>query len=114
MKTSGLARISGFPTAENRFKNSRSMPNPLFRRRTYLPLYLELIAHLIVRCLYRVRTSGLESLPRTGGVLLITNHITYVDVVVLQLACPRPIRFIGHKGLRRNRFFNWSFDVTGS
>src|SRR5688572_7527729 len=90
------------------------MPNPLFRRRTYLPLHLELIAYLIVRCLYRVRTSGLEKLPRTGGVLLISNHITYVDVVVLQLGCPRPIRFIGHKGLRRNRFFNWSFDVTGS
>ena len=90
------------------------MPNPLFRRRTYLPLHLELISHLIVRFLYRVRTSGLENLPRTGGVLLISNHITYVDVVVLQLACPRPIRFIGHKGLRRNRFFNWSFDVTGS
>jgi acyl-[acyl-carrier-protein]-phospholipid O-acyltransferase / long-chain-fatty-acid--[acyl-carrier-protein] ligase len=34
--------------------------------------------------------------------------------VVLQLICPRPIRFVGHKGLRRNRFFNWCFDVTGS
>lgn len=64
--------------------------------------------------LYRVRTSGLENLPKTGGVLLITNHITYVDVVVLQLVCPRPIRFLGHKGLRRNPFFNWCFDVSGS
>lgn len=54
----------------------------------------------------------MEHLPKTGGVLLIANHITYVDVVVLQLACPRPIRFIGHKGLRRNRFFNWCFDMA--
>src|SRR5687768_4864101 len=90
------------------------MPTPRLRRRTYLPLHLELIAHAIVSFLYRVRTSGLENLPRTGGVLLISNHITYVDVVVLQLICPRPIRFVGHKGLRRNRFFNWCFDVTGS
>ena len=90
------------------------MPTPLFRRRTYLPLHLEVIAHAIVRFLYRVRTSGLERLPRSGGVLLISNHITYVDVIVLQLVCPRPIRFIGHKGLRRNRFFNWCFEVTGS
>src|SRR5688500_9577400 len=90
------------------------MPTPLFRRRTYLPLHLEVIAHAIVRCLYRVRTSGLEHLPRKGGVLLISNHITYVDVGVLQLVCPRPIRFIGHKGLRRNRFFDWCFEVTGS
>src|SRR5688500_19159201 len=90
------------------------MSIPFFRRRTYLPFHLELLAHITARLLYRVRTSGLENIPASGGVLLITNHITYVDVVVLQLACPRPIRFIGHKGLRRNRFFNWSFDVTGS
>ncbi len=89
------------------------MPTPFFRRRTYLPFHLELIASLIARVLYRVRTSGLEHLPERGGVLLIANHITYVDVVVLQLVCPRPIRFIGHKGLRRNRFFNWCFEMSG-
>jgi acyl-[acyl-carrier-protein]-phospholipid O-acyltransferase / long-chain-fatty-acid--[acyl-carrier-protein] ligase len=87
---------------------------PLFRRRTYLPLPLELIAAAVARLLYRVRTSGLEHLPREGGVLLISNHITYVDVVVLQLVCPRPIRFVGHKGLRRNPFFNWCFEISGS
>jgi acyl-[acyl-carrier-protein]-phospholipid O-acyltransferase/long-chain-fatty-acid--[acyl-carrier-protein] ligase len=90
------------------------MPIPLFRRRSYLPLHLELLARAIAPVLYRVRTSGLENLPREGGVLLIANHISYVDVVVLQLACPRPIRFVGHKGLRRNRFFNWCFEVSGS
>ncbi len=89
------------------------MPTPFFRRRTYLPFHLEFVASLIARLLYRVRTSGLENLPTQGGVLLIANHITYVDVVVLQLVCPRPIRFIGHKGLRRNRFFNWCFEVSG-
>src|SRR5688500_19770708 len=90
------------------------MPNPLFRRRTYLPLHLELVARAIVFCLYRVRTSGLENLPPSGGVLLISNHITYVVAVVLQLVCPRPIRFVGQKGLRRNRIFNLAFEVTGS
>lgn len=89
------------------------MPLPLFRRRSYLPWYLELVAKLIATILYRVRTSGLENLPATGGVLLISNHISYVDVVVLQLVCPRPIRFVGYKGLRRNPFFNWCFDVSG-
>ena len=48
--------------------------------------------------LYRVRWSGTEFFPRTGGVLLIANHISYVDVVVLQIACPRPIRFVEPRG----------------
>ena len=68
------------------------MPNPLFRRRSHLPYFLELVASLVARTLYRVRTSGAENIPVKGGVLLIANHISYVDVIVLQLTCPRPIR----------------------
>ena len=90
------------------------MPNPVFRRRSHLPFLLELIARAVSRMLYRVRTSGAGNIPATGGVLLIANHISYVDVVVLQLACPRPIRFVGHQGLRRNGFFDWCFEMSGS
>ena len=66
---------------------------PFFRRRSYLPVHLEFVASVIARLLYRVRTSGLEHVPASGGLLLIANHISYVDVVVLQLVFPRPIRF---------------------
>src|SRR6266704_5863784 len=47
----------------------------------------------LVRCFYRVRSLGTETLPK-GGFLLLPNHITWVDAIVLQLACPRPIRYI--------------------
>src|SRR5438477_10182030 len=47
----------------------------------------------LVRFFYRVHTIGLEHLPE-GGFLLLPNHITWVDALVLQLACPRPIRYI--------------------
>ncbi len=90
------------------------MSHPIFRRRSHLPFYLELVASLVARVLYRVRSSGVENIPAAGGVVLIANHISYVDVVVLQLACPRPIRFVGHQGLMRNAFFNWVFEVSGS
>lgn len=89
------------------------MPLPIFRRKSYLPLYLEVIARIIAWLLYRVRTRGAEHVPAIGGVLLIANHISYVDVIVLQLACPRRIRFLGYKGLRRNAFFNWCFEMSG-
>ncbi len=89
------------------------MPNPFYRRRSYLPFLIELLASLMAHLLYRVRSRGAEHFPSTGGLLLIANHISYVDVVVLQLACPRPIRFVGYKGLRRNPFFNWCFELSG-
>ena len=47
----------------------------------------------LVRVFYRVRALGLEDLPE-GGFLLLPNHITWIDALVLQAACPRPIRYI--------------------
>src|ERR1700704_199972 len=47
----------------------------------------------LVRIFYRVHALGLENLPE-GGFLLLPNHITWVDALVLQFACPRPIRYI--------------------
>src|SRR5436309_10906939 len=51
------------------------------------------IGRLMVRCFYRVTATGLENLP-SGGFLLVPNHISWVDALVLQLACPRPIRYV--------------------
>src|SRR5437016_12879237 len=51
------------------------------------------IGRLLVRCFYRINAIGLEKLP-SGGFLLVPNHISWVDALVLQLACPRPIRYI--------------------
>src|SRR5262252_8395172 len=47
----------------------------------------------LVRFFYRVNALGLKNLPE-GGFLLLPNHITWIDALVLQVACPRPIRYI--------------------
>ena len=54
---------------------------------------LYFIGRPLVRCFYRVTAIGLENLP-AGGFLLVPNHISWVDALVLQLACPRPIRYV--------------------
>src|SRR5437763_5089660 len=59
----------------------------------------------LVRCFYRVQSVGIERLPK-GGFLLLPNHISWVDAIVLLLACPRPIRFIIDEGVYRNRFLH--------
>src|ERR1700730_4312222 len=51
------------------------------------------IGRLLVRCFYRVNAIGLENLP-SGGVLLVSYHISWLAALVLQLACPRPIRYV--------------------
>ena len=54
---------------------------------------LYFFGRLLARCFYRVDVLGLENLP-SGGFLLLPNHISWVDAVLLQLACPRPIRYV--------------------
>src|SRR5438046_1712545 len=55
---------------------------------------LHIAAEPVLRCFYRVTALGRENLP-AGGFLLLPNHITWVDALVLQLACrDRPIRYI--------------------
>src|SRR5213596_2499572 len=54
---------------------------------------LSFFGRVLARCFYRVTALGLENLP-SGGFLLLPNHISWVDAIVLQLACPRPIRYV--------------------
>src|SRR5882672_7507175 len=54
---------------------------------------LYFFGRLLVRCFYRVTALGLENIP-TGGFLLLPNHITWIDAIVLQFACSRPIRYV--------------------
>ena len=58
-----------------------------------LDWFIRKIGHGIGRILYKVTAHGAEKLPE-GGFLLLPNHLTWVDAALLQLACPRPIRFV--------------------
>lgn len=63
------------------------------------------LAELLVRTVYRIHVSGLEHLP-PGGCLLVPNHVTWIDAVILQTACPRPVRFLIYEPIYRNPWMN--------
>ena len=67
----------------------------------------------MAKLLYRVRSSGTEHLPIRGGAVLVSNHLSYADVVALQLACPRPLRFVAYRGPRSPALFDWVFRRAG-
>ena len=66
----------------------------------------------IVRSFYRVIAIGRERLPG-GGFLLLPNHTTWVDAIVLLLACPRPIRFVIDQEFYENRILHPILKITG-
>lgn len=49
---------------------------------------------LVTLLFYPLRVRGLENFPRRGGVLLISNHVSYVDWLLLTAAAKRPVRFL--------------------
>jgi 1-acyl-sn-glycerol-3-phosphate acyltransferase len=60
-----------------------------------VPEYLlRFLAWLLTRGVYRFRVRGDEHIPTEGPAVLVCNHVSYVDAVLLMAASPRPIRFI--------------------
>lgn len=55
---------------------------------------LRFVAWLVSHTLYRVRSIGTERLPLAGPVVLVCNHVSFVDAVVIMGESPRPIRFV--------------------
>ena len=66
----------------------------------------------LARLIYRVTITGRERLP-AGGFLLLPNHITWIDAILLQLAAPRPIRFIIDETYYRHRLLHPFLRLTG-
>jgi acyl-[acyl-carrier-protein]-phospholipid O-acyltransferase/long-chain-fatty-acid--[acyl-carrier-protein] ligase len=59
------------------------------------------VMRLIGPLFYKVRVRGEANLPQ-GGAIVICNHLSYVDAVVMQIASPRPLRFIAFAGSVKN------------
>ena len=60
-----------------------------------VPEYLlRFIAFILTRCIYRFKVRGDEHIPVQGAAILVCNHVSFIDAVVLMAASPRPIRFL--------------------
>ncbi len=51
-------------------------------------------AAALVQGKYKINVVGFDHLPKTGGALLLGNHISWIDWAMVQIACPRPVRFV--------------------
>ena len=64
---------------------------------TLLPEFLfRFLCWVIANLMYRLRVIGRDNLPMDGAAVLVCNHVSYVDWLIIASACPRPIRFIMH------------------
>ncbi|HEX5661304.1 MAG TPA: MFS transporter [Polyangiales bacterium] len=62
---------------------------------TLLPEFLiRFLAFLLGRVMYRLKVTGHENIPETGGVVLVCNHVAFNDFIVIAGSVRRPVRFV--------------------
>ena len=81
---------------------------------TWLARFVIGLMRPFVRLIYKIKVEGLENLPREGGVIVAPNHLSYVDVVLLAVVSPRPLRTMAWGGFQRYAFLRAVFRVFGS
>ena len=82
---------------------------------TLVPEFLmRFLAWLLVHSVYRVEKSGLENIPEEGAAVLVCNHVSFVDAVVIMAASPRPIRFVMDYHIYRTPVLNFIFRTGGA
>ncbi|MEQ8662910.1 MAG: acyl-[ACP]--phospholipid O-acyltransferase, partial [Gammaproteobacteria bacterium] len=75
---------------------------------------VRILVTVVIAQRYRTGIIGFERLPAAGGVLLVGNHISWIDWALVQMACPRPIRFVMFRGIyERWRVFKRLLDFFG-
>ena len=65
---------------------------------------------LMVRTLYRLRVEGVEEhVPDEGPAVLVCNHVSYMDALILAAVIPRPVRFVMYYRIFNIPFMRWIF-----
>ncbi len=83
---------------------------------TLYQLPQSLVRFVIARIMaarYRLNVIGLKNLPAQGGVLMLGNHISWVDWAMVQMASPRPVRFVMEREIYERWYLKHFLDFFG-
>ena len=60
---------------------------------------LRLVLWMLTNTVYRIRVEGRDNIPERGGALFVSNHMSWVDALLLTASTDRSIRFLMYKGV---------------
>ncbi len=62
---------------------------------------------ILFKIFFRLEIKGRECLPKGKGFILVSNHISYLDPIVLGVGCTQKLHFMAKEELFRNSCFSW-------
>jgi len=75
---------------------------------------LWILGLVIFKIFFRIRRDGRENIPLKGGVILASNHLSYLDPIVLGLLTPRKMNFMAKEELFKNSLFRLLITKLGA
>lgn len=82
---------------------------------TLVPEFLlRFVVWMLVHTVYRLRVTGAENIPESGPVVLIANHVSFVDALIIMAACRRPVRFVMDHKVFRWPLMSFVFRTSGA
>jgi 1-acyl-sn-glycerol-3-phosphate acyltransferase len=74
---------------------------------------MRFLSWVMVRALYRLRVSGVEEhVPDEGAALIVCNHVSYMDALILSATIPRPVRFVMYYKIFNIPVMRWIFTTA--
>lgn len=65
------------------------------------------LVYVIMSKFYHIEVMGIDNIPNKGGVLLLGNHVSFIDWALLQIVSPRPIRFVMERSIYEKWYLKW-------
>jgi len=77
---------------------------------TLLPEFLmRFVAWIIINVVYRIRPVGLENIPHKGPAVVVCNHVSFIDPIILGGSVARPMRFVMYHKIFEMPFLSFIF-----
>jgi len=73
---------------------------------------LRFIVWMLIHTVYRLRVRELAEVPEDGPAVVVCNHVSFVDALVIMAACRRPIRFVMDHHIFRWPVLNFVFRTS--
>ncbi|GHB07130.1 MFS transporter [Modicisalibacter luteus] len=75
---------------------------------------LRLAIFALTHVLYRLRFTGRNHIPAEGPALVVCNHVSFMDALILGGGSPRPLRFLMDRPIYESPWLNWFFRIAGA
>ena len=68
---------------------------------------IRFIVRMFGKLLFKTKIEGTENIPKKSGALLIANHVSFLDFILIAIAVPRMVRFVMYRDIYEKKYLRW-------